>query len=423
MRCGSVETCRNVARKQSPAARWYHAEAVSLKSKNMAEVTLKHIKKVYPNTEKKRKKGQKGTNLMVTDEGVLAVQDFNLDIKDREFIVLVGPSGCGKSTTLRMVAGLEEISGGDLLIDGQRMNDMAPKDRDIAMVFQSYALYPHMTVRENMEFPLKLRKMPKDEMNKRVDEAAEILGITQYLDRKPKALSGGQRQRVAIGRAIVREPKVLLMDEPLSNLDAKLRNQMRAEIIKLRQRIDTTFIYVTHDQTEAMTLGDRIVIMKDGIVQQVGTPQEVFDHPANLFVAGFIGMPQMNMFDAKLTEQSGKYSVELDGVTIALSEEKQAALAKNNVKSQDITLGIRPEHITLTEAGKDSITGKVDVSEMMGSAIHLHVNACGRDTIIIVQTMDLKGGEDLSIGSEIAFSFGGNAVHVFNKETGENLEA
>lgn len=388
----------------------------------MAEVTLKHIKKVYPNTEKKRKKGQKSTNLMVTDEGVVAVQDFNLDIKDREFIVLVGPSGCGKSTTLRMVAGLEEISDGDLFIDGKRMNDMAPKDRDIAMVFQSYALYPHMTVRENMEFPLKLRKMPKDEMNKRVDEAAEILGITQYLDRKPKALSGGQRQRVAIGRAIVREPKVLLMDEPLSNLDAKLRNQMRAEIIKLRQRIDTTFIYVTHDQTEAMTLGDRIVIMKDGIVQQVGTPQEVFDHPANLFVAGFIGMPQMNMFDARLIEQSGKYSVELDGVTIRLSEEKQAALAKKNVKSQDITLGIRPEHITLAEAGSDTIEGTIDVSEMMGSAIHLHVNACGRDTIIIVQTMDLKGGEDLSIGSKIAFTFGGNTVHVFDKETGENLE-
>ena len=388
----------------------------------MAEVTLKHIKKVYPNTEKKRKKSQKKSNLMVTDEGVLAVQDFNLDIKDREFIVLVGPSGCGKSTTLRMVAGLEEISGGELLIDGKRMNDVAPKGRDIAMVFQSYALYPHMTVRENMEFPLKLRKMPKDEMNKRVDEVAEILDITQYLDRKPKALSGGQRQRVAIGRAIVREPKVLLMDEPLSNLDAKLRNQMRAELIKLRQRIDTTFIYVTHDQTEAMTLGDRIVIMKDGIVQQVGTPQEVFDHPANIFVAGFIGMPQMNMFDAKLVEQSGKYSVELGGVSIILSEEKQAALAKNNVKSQEITLGIRPEHIALAQPGKDAITGKVDVSEMMGSAIHLHVNACGRDTIIIVQTMDLTGGEDLSIGSEISFAFGGNAVHVFNKETGENLE-
>ena len=388
----------------------------------MAEVTLKHIKKVYPNTEKKGKKGQKKSNLMVTEEGVLAVQDFNLDIKDREFIVLVGPSGCGKSTTLRMVAGLEEISGGELLIDGKRMNDVAPKGRDIAMVFQSYALYPHMTVRENMEFPLKLRKMPKDEMNKRVDEVAQILDITQYLDRKPKALSGGQRQRVAIGRAIVREPKVLLMDEPLSNLDAKLRNQMRAELIKLRQRIDTTFIYVTHDQTEAMTLGDRIVIMKDGIVQQVGTPQEVFDHPANIFVAGFIGMPQMNMFDAKLIEQSGKYSVELGGVSIILSEEKQAALAKNNVKSQEITLGIRPEHIALAEAGKDAITGKVDVSEMMGSAIHLHVNACGRDTIIIVQTMDLTGGEDLSIGSEIFFAFGGNAVHVFNKESGENLE-
>ena len=357
----------------------------------MAEVTLKHIKKVYPNTEKKSKKGQKKSNLMVTEEGVLAVQDFNLDIKDREFIVLVGPSGCGKSTTLRMVAGLEEISGGELLIDGKRMNDVAPKGRDIAMVFQSYALYPHMTVRENMEFPLKLRKMPKDEMNKRVDEVAQILDITQYLDRKPKALSGGQRQ-------------------------------MRAELIKLRQRIDTTFIYVTHDQTEAMTLGDRIVIMKDGIVQQVGTPQEVFDHPANIFVAGFIGMPQMNMFDAKLIEQSVKYSVELGGVSIILSEEKQAALAKNNVKSQEITLGIRPEHIALAEAGKDAITGKVDVSEMMGSAIHLHVNACGRDTIIIVQTMDLTGGEDLSIGSEISFAFGGNAVHVFNKESGENLE-
>ena len=212
------------------------------------------------------------------------------------------------------------------------------------------------------------------------------------------------------------------MDEPLSNLDAKLRNQMRAELIKLRQRIDTTFIYVTHDQTEAMTLGDRIVIMKDGIVQQVETPQEVFDHPANIFVAGFIGMPQMNMFDAKLVEQSGKYSVELGGVSIILSEEKQAALAKNNVKSQEITLGIRPEHIALAQPGKDAITGKVDVSEMMGSAIHLHVNACGRDTIIIVQTMDLTGGEDLSIGSEISFAFGGNAVHVFNKETGENLE-
>ncbi len=236
----------------------------------MSSVELKHICKIYPNNDKKKKH-----NLKVTDEGVLAVDDFNLEIKDKEFIVLVGPSGCGKSTTLRMVAGLEDISKGELYIDNRLVNDVEPKDRDIAMVFQSYALYPHMTVRQNMEFPLKLRKMPKDEIDRKVNEAAEILDITQYLDRKPKALSGGQRQRVAIGRAIVREPKVLLMDEPLSNLDAKLRNQMRAEIIKLRQRIDTTFIYVTHDQTEAMTLGDRIVIMKDCVVQQIGTPQEL----------------------------------------------------------------------------------------------------------------------------------------------------
>jgi len=222
---------------------------------------------------------------------------------------LVGPSGCGKSTTLRMVAGLEEISSGELYIDGKLMNDVAPKDRDIAMVFQNYALYPHMTVYENMAFPLKLRKRPKSEIDKAVREAAEILDITQYLDRKPKALSGGQRQRVAIGRAIVREPKILLMDEPLSNLDAKLRNQMRAEIIKLRQKINTTFLYVTHDQTEAMTLGDRIVIMKDGFIQQIGTPQEVFDHPANLFVAGFIGTPQMNFFDAELVGRGGHYAV------------------------------------------------------------------------------------------------------------------
>ena len=240
--------------------------------------------------------------------------------------MLVGPSGCGKSTTLRMVAGLEEISGGDLYIDGKRMNDVEPKDRDIAMVFQNYALYPHMTVRENMEFPLKLRKLPKEEIARRVEEAAELLDITQYLARKPKELSGGQRQRVAIGRAIVREPKVLLMDEPLSNLDAKLRNQMRAEILKLRQRIDTTFIYVTHDQTEAMTLGDRIVIMKDGVIQQVDTPQAVFDHPANLFVAGFIGMPRMNLFDGELVKEDGKYAVRLGGVSVTLSQEKQDRL-------------------------------------------------------------------------------------------------
>ena len=394
----------------------------------MASVTLKHIKKIYPHSEsKKKKKGEpeKKSNLQVTAEGVLAVQDFNLEIADKEFIVLVGPSGCGKSTTLRMVAGLEEISGGELLIDGKVVNDVAPKDRDIAMVFQSYALYPHMTVYENMAFPLKLRKFPKDEIDKRVREAAETLDITQYLDRKPKALSGGQRQRVAIGRAIVREPKVLLMDEPLSNLDAKLRNQMRAEIIKLRQKIDTTFMYVTHDQTEAMTLGDRIVIMKDGVIQQVGTPQEVFDHPANLFVAGFIGVPQMNFFDAELVKADGKYAVTVGGIKVELCEEKQAALAKNNVEPQAITLGVRPEHIALMGDGDQMLHGTVDVSELMGSAVHLHVNVLGKDAIIIVQTMDLQGAvnTDFSMGQDIAFTFGGNVVHVFSKENGKNLEA
>ena len=286
---------------------------------SMATVQLKNIKKVYPfvsgEQKKKKKKAdepeKKKVNLQITDEGVVAVQAFNLDIADKEFIVLVGPSGCGKSTTLRMVAGLEEISSGELIIDGKLVNDVAPKDRDIAMVFQNYALYPHMTVYDNMAFSLKLRKEPKDVIDKKVREAAEILDITQYLERKPKALSGGQRQRVAIGRAIVRDPKVMLMDEPLSNLDAKLRNEMRAEIIKLRERINTTFIYVTHDQTEAMTLGDRIVIMRDGYIQQIGTPQEVFDHPANLFVAGFIGMPVMNMFDAKLIREGDKYFAQL----------------------------------------------------------------------------------------------------------------
>ena len=394
----------------------------------MASVTLKHIKKIYPHSEpKKKKKGEpeKKSNLQVIAEGVLAVQDFNLEIADKEFIVLVGPSGCGKSTTLRMVAGLEEISGGELLIDGKVVNDVAPKDRDIAMVFQSYALYPHMTVYENMAFPLKLRKFPKDEIDKRVREAAETLDITQYLDRKPKALSGGQRQRVAIGRAIVREPKVLLMDEPLSNLDAKLRNQMRAEIIKLRQKIDTTFMYVTHDQTEAMTLGDRIVIMKDGVIQQVGTPQEVFDHPANLFVAGFIGVPQMNFFDAELVKADGKYAVTVGGIKVELCEEKQAALAKNGVEPQAITLGVRPEHIALMGDGDQMLHGTVDVSEMMGSAVHLHVNVLGKDAIIIVQTMDLQGAvnTDFSMGQDIAFTFGGNVVHVFSKENGKNLEA
>ena len=393
---------------------------------HMAEVVLKNLKKIYPNTEKKKKKGEpeKKNDLQITDEGVVAVQDFNLHIADKEFIVLVGPSGCGKSTTLRMIAGLEDISGGELYIDGKLMNDVEPKDRDIAMVFQSYALYPHMTVYGNMAFSLKLKKIPKDEIDRRVRQAAEILDITQYLDRKPKALSGGQRQRVAIGRAIVRDPAVFLMDEPLSNLDAKLRNQMRAELIKLRERIDTTFIYVTHDQTEAMTLGDRIVIMKDGFIQQIGTPQEVFDHPANLFVAGFIGTPQMNFFDAELVKEDGRYAVVLENARVELSEAKQANLARKQVQPGPITLGVRPEHISLAGDASQAVRGTVDVAEMMGSAVHLHVDACGRDTIVILQTMDLQGaGHPIpATGSALPFTFGGNVAHVFDRETGRNLE-
>ena len=400
----------------------------------MASLSLRNVKKIYDARDQKtRKKGKKEpapvdpneekVNLQITEQGVVAVQEFNLEIADKEFIVLVGPSGCGKSTTLRMVAGLEDISEGELYIDDRLVNDVEPKDRDIAMVFQSYALYPHMSVYENMAFPLKLRKMSKDEIDKRVRAAAETLDITQYLERKPKALSGGQRQRVAIGRAIVREPKVLLMDEPLSNLDAKLRNQMRAEIIKLRQQIDTTFIYVTHDQTEAMTLGDRIVIMKDGFIQQIGTPQEVYDHPANLFVAGFIGMPQMNFFDAKLAIEDGKYVVNFDRMKIELSEEKQANLKAKGVEAQDITLGVRPNHIRLSDTGENANLAKVDVSEMMGSEIHLHANAGGKDVVIIVSTMKMidRGITGFKYGEEIAYDFGGNACHVFDKK-GNNLE-
>ena len=390
----------------------------------MAEVKLVNIKKVYPHSggeSKRRKKKnaapEKKINLQITDEGVVAVQEFNLDIADKEFIVLVGPSGCGKSTTLRMVAGLEEISGGELYIDGKLMNAVAPKDRDIAMVFQNYALYPHMTVYDNMAFSLKLKHAPKAEIDEKVRRAAEILDITEYLDRKPKALSGGQRQRVAIGRAIVRAPKVMLMDEPLSNLDAKLRNQMRAEIIKLREHIDTTFIYVTHDQTEAMTLGDRIVVMKDGYIQQIGTPQTVFNHPANLFVAGFIGMPVMNFFDAKLIREGEHYFVELNGHRVHLSEEKCARLAARNVPAQDVTLGVRPEHIDLS---KDGIPAYVDVSEMMGSSVHLHLTADGRDMIIIVPTVDVERVPRM--GDEVRFTFNGKVAHVFSKETDQNLE-
>ena len=393
----------------------------SYSQETMAKVILKNLKKVYPNTEKKKKpkKGEevRKTNLQITAEGVVAVQEFNLEIADKEFVVLVGPSGCGKSTTLRMIAGLEEITAGELWIGDKLMNNVEPKDRDIAMVFQNYALYPHMTVYENMAFSLKLKKTPKDVIDRKVREAAEILDITEYLDRKPKALSGGQRQRVAIGRAIVRDPAVFLMDEPLSNLDAKLRNQMRAEIIKLRQRIDTTFVYVTHDQTEAMTLGDRIVIMRDGFIQQIGTPQEVFDHPANLFVAGFIGTPQMNLFDARLTKSGDKYAVEVGGISVELSEDKQTRLNAKNVAPQEVTLGVRPDHMMLCEIG---IKGTVDVSELMGPSIHLHVTAEGKDVIVIVPA----NGDTarFPMGSGVNLTFGGNVAHVFSRETEKNLE-
>ena len=364
----------------------------------MSEVVMKGLKKVY-------------------DNKVTAVHDVNLEIKDKEFIVLVGPSGCGKSTTLRMVAGLEEISDGELYIDGKLVNDVAPKDRDIAMVFQNYALYPHKTVYDNLAFALKLRKESKEVIDKKVREVAEILDITQYLSRKPKALSGGQRQRVAIGRAMVRDPKVFLMDEPLSNLDAKLRNQMRAEIIKLRSRINTTFMYVTHDQTEAMTLGDRIVIMKDGYVNQIGTPQEVFNKPVNLFVAGFIGMPVMNFFDnCKLLLEDGKYYAEIRGVKFLLSEFQQKALAQNNTQPCEIVAGIRPQHVTV---GEGDLSAKIEVSEMMGSEYNIHAR-CGTDEVVmLIPTVDLT--TDVSMGATVNFTTRPNLIQLFDRESGKNL--
>ena len=374
----------------------------------MATVSLKNIYKIY-------------------DNNVTAVQDFNLEIADKEFVVLVGPSGCGKSTTLRMIAGLEEISKGELYIDDKLVNDVAPKDRDIAMVFQNYALYPHMTVRENMAFPLKLRKVSKDQINQRVEQAAQILDITQYLDRKPKALSGGQRQRVAIGRAIVREPKVLLMDEPLSNLDAKLRNQMRAEIIKLRQRIDTTFVYVTHDQTEAMTLGDRIVIMKDGIVQQIGTPQQVFNTPANLFVAGFIGTPQMNFFHGALEKAEAGYQVRCMGAVIPLTKEQSAHLTQAGQAAGEVTVGVRPEHMSVQPEGGDAITATVEVCELMGSEVHLHavVDNGGekQDVVLRIPTMDLPAQYQGSVpyGTQLQFTIPSQMIHLFDNTTEKSL--
>ena len=372
----------------------------------MATVKFTHVQKIY----------EKGHTP--------AVADFNLEIADKEFIVLVGPSGCGKSTTLRMLAGLEDISGGTIEIDGEVVNDLQPRDRDIAMVFQNYALYPHLTVFENMAFSLRLKKVPQDEVYKRVTEAAEVLGITEYLTRKPRALSGGQRQRVAIGRAMVRDSKVFLMDEPLSNLDAKLRNQMRAEIILLRQKIDTTFVYVTHDQTEAMTLGDRIVIMKDGFIQQVGTPEEVFDYPSNLFVAEFIGAPKMNIVKTNLVEENGKYYVTPFGAKIEVDGVNGQLLKEKNIGSREILLGVRPEHINLAPAGENAISGTVLVNEMMGSELHLHVHADEENKLIVrTPTVNLTHEERVALhnGYPVNLTFPGKVMYFFDPETEKNL--
>lgn len=368
----------------------------------MANVVFKGITKVY-------------------DGGVTAVSDFNLKINDKEFIVLVGPSGCGKSTTLRMVAGLEEITDGELFIGDRLVNDVAPKDRDIAMVFQNYALYPHMTVYDNMAFGLKLRKTPKAEIDRRVKEAAKILDIEHLLNRKPKALSGGQRQRVALGRAIVREPKVFLMDEPLSNLDAKLRVQMRTEITKLHNRLQTTFIYVTHDQTEAMTMGTRIVVMKDGFIQQVDTPQRLYDHPTNLFVAGFIGSPQMNFIEVTLVDEGDDVYAVFENNKIKVPEGKVRKLKDTSYFGHDVIMGIRPEDIhdeeVFLQNSPDSVVkAYVEVVELLGSETYLYLNIAGNDVTARVDPRSTAKVEDT-----VKVAFDMNRVHFFDKETEETL--
>ncbi|MGL4451259.1 MAG: ABC transporter ATP-binding protein [Sarcina sp.] len=363
----------------------------------MAKVVLNNIDKIY-------------------DGGVKAVDNFNLEIKDREFIVLVGPSGCGKSTTLRMIAGLEEISGGELFIGDNLVNDVAPKDRDIAMVFQNYALYPHMTVYDNMAFGLKLRKTPKDEIDKKVREAAKILDMEHLLERKPKALSGGQRQRVAMGRAIVRHPQVFLMDEPLSNLDAKLRVQMRTEIAKLYNKLQTTFIYVTHDQTEAMTLGTRIVVMKDGIIQQVASPKEIYEKPANMFVASFIGSPQMNNLYGTTREVNGKVMLKVLDQEIELPKAKADIIKETKHANANVIIGIRPEAISCKEEdlkkdGAVIFKSKLDVSENLGAEKFLYMQVEGRT--MVVKT---NSPEEFKPGQEIRFVMNFDKLHMFDKE-------
>ena len=391
----------------------------------MAEIVLKHVQKVYPNNEskkkgffgKKKKTEEKKHNLKVTEDGVLAVEDFNLTVHDQEFVVLVGPSGCGKSTTMRMVAGLEDITSGDVLIDGKRVNDVAPKDRDIAMVFQSYALYPHMTVYKNIAFGLELRKTPKDEIDRRVHEAAKILEIEHLLDRKPKALSGGQRQRVALGRAMVRNPAVFLLDEPLSNLDAKLRTSMRTEIIKLHKKLATTFIYVTHDQTEAMTMGDRIVVMRDGVIQQVDTPQNLYDYPCNIFVAGFIGSPQMNFLDGTLQKNGDAYVVDLDGTVIPLPQEKTADGKLAAYVGKSLKVGIRPEDMKddeefLEKHPSSHIDTEVEVSELMGAEIYLYLTYKGQNLMArVAPTSKSRRGDKVTMAMDT------HKIHLFDPET------
>ena len=364
----------------------------------MASLSLQHINKTYPN-------------------GFEAVKDFNLEIADKEFIIFVGPSGCGKSTTLRMIAGLEEISGGTLKIGDKVVNDVEPKDRDIAMVFQNYALYPHMTVYDNMAFGLKLRKVPKDQIDKMVKEAAKILDLEKLLDRKPKALSGGQRQRVAMGRAIVRDPKVFLMDEPLSNLDAKLRVQMRTEISKLHERLGATIIYVTHDQTEAMTLGTRIVVMKDGVVQQVDTPQHLYEQPGNLFVAGFMGSPQMNFLDAQIAEKGGDLIAKVGEYDIVIPAAKAKVLKDGGYVGKTVVLGIRPEDIhdsqMFIEASPSvPMTSTVKVYELLGAEVFLYFDVNGTQV-----TARVDPRTNSKTGDTIKFAFDMEKSHFFDKET------
>ena len=364
----------------------------------MASLSLQHINKTYPN-------------------GFQAVKDFNLEIEDKEFIIFVGPSGCGKSTTLRMIAGLEEISGGTLKIGDKVMNDVEPKDRDIAMVFQNYALYPHMTVYDNMAFGLKLRKVPKDQIDKAVREAARILDLEKLLDRKPKALSGGQRQRVAMGRAIVRNPKVFLMDEPLSNLDAKLRVQMRIEISKIHQRLGATIIYVTHDQTEAMTLGTRIVVMKDGVVQQVDTPQHLYEQPGNLFVAGFMGSPQMNFLDAQIAEKGGDLIAKVGEYDVVIPAAKAKVLKDGGYVGKTVVLGIRPEDIhdsqMFIEASPSvPMTSTVKVYELLGAEVFLYFDVNGTQV-----TARVDPRTTAKTGDPIKFAFDMEKSHFFDKET------